>query len=744
MPQLRLERAVQTLTATGIARRQLLKGAAASAGAFLIPIVTIAGAGADNAAETYEITDWIRLGSDGRTIIGLSQCEAGQGVYTGLPQILADEMDADWRAVSVEFVTGRDAYRTAAANEPLQQFVGASMSVTQFHARLRIAGAQAREALLQAGAAKLGVRFTQCGTREGHVVHQMTGRTISYGALAADAARLSLNPNPRLKAASERSLIGRNLKRLDTPAKVNGSAVFGIDVMVPDMLVGAVRTAPSQTGKVIAIKNEAAIRARSGVKAIVTAPMWPKPVHNTVIVVADSYWIAKQAADALDIEFDAGPAADLHSKKILDDRNAALDAQTAVVATRLGDAQQVFASSPKEIIEARYHTPYVVHATMEPVVATVHVREGEIEVWGPIQGQDMVRQTLGAHFKIPPEKVIVHTTFLGGSFGRKYVPDFVLHAAVASQSVGRPVKVIRSREDDIRHGYYRPCASARFRAVLGSDGLPKAMHARVVGQSLYGVIKQKVMAAAGGWDETMLDSIYDLIYRVPNLTVDNVDTKQPIPVSFLRSVGSTSAVFFLESFIDELADAAKIDSYQYRRKLLAHDQRAVAVLDSAAAAAGWENPPANGIHRGIAFNLYTGRGGAFQTYVAEVAEIEIVKGRVAVKRVVCAVDAGTIVNPGLVRANIEGGIGFALTNTFNSAITFAKGEVEQSNFHDYPLLGLSEMPRIEVVLVDSDRPPQGCGEVSLAPVAPAVASAIYKGTKVRLRSMPLPRQVTPA
>jgi isoquinoline 1-oxidoreductase beta subunit len=242
----------------------------------------------------------------------------------------------------------------------------------------------------------------------------------------------------------------------------------------------------------------------------------------------------------------------------------------------------------------------------------------------------------------------------------------------------------------------------------------------------------------------MLDSIYDLIYRVPNLTVDNVDTKQPIPVSFLRSVGSTSAVFFLESFIDELADAAKIDSYQYRRKLLAHDQRAVAVLDSAAAAAGWENPPANGIHRGIAFNLYTGRGGAFQTYVAEVAEIEIVKGRVAVKRVVCAVDAGTIVNPGLVRANIEGGIGFALTNTFNSAITFAKGEVEQSNFHDYPLLGLSEMPRIEVVLLDSDRPPQGCGEVSLAPVAPAVASAIYKGTKVRLRSMPLPRQVTPA
>jgi isoquinoline 1-oxidoreductase beta subunit len=270
------------------------------------------------------------------------------------------------------------------------------------------------------------------------------------------------------------------------------------------------------------------------------------------------------------------------------------------------------------------------------------------------------------------------------------------------------------------------------------------MHARVVGQSLYGVIKQKVMAAAGGWDETMLDSIYDLIYRVPNLTVDNIDTKQPIPVSFMRSVGSTASVFFLESFIDELADRAKIDPYEYRRKLLAHDARAVAVLDLAATAAGWHKPSASDIHRGIAFNLYTGRGGAFGTYVATVAEVEIAKGRIAVKRVVCAVDTGTIVNSGLVKANIEGGIGFALTNTFNSEITFANGEVEQSNFHDYPLLSLSEMPKIEVALVDSDRPPQGCGEVSLPPVAPAVAGAIYKGTKVRLRSMPLPRQVSPS
>jgi isoquinoline 1-oxidoreductase beta subunit len=724
-------------------RRAFLKGAAAATGFLLVPLaVSRPGSAAADTGRLYEITDWIRIDASGRTVIGLSQSEVGQGVYTGLPQIVADELDADWRSVSVEFVTGRDAYRTAAANEALQQFVGASMSTTQFHARLRMAGAQAREALVQAAAARLGVRFTQCETSNGRVIHAPTGRSVSYGEVAAEAAEIPLNPNPRLKAPSERRLTGKNLRRLDTPAKVDGSATFGIDVKVPDMLIGAVRMAPTQTGKVVAIKNEAEIRARPGVKAIVTAPFWPRPAHNTVIVVADSYWTAKQAADALDIEFDEGAAAGVDSDKIKAQCDAALDVERAVVAARSGDADAVFAASPDKVIEARYHTPYIVHATMEPVVATVHVRDNDIEVWGPIQGQDMVRQTLGKYFNLPADRVIVHTTFLGGSYGRKYVPDFVLHAAVASKAVGKPVKVIRSREDDIRHGYYRPNASARFRAVLGRDGYPAALHARVVGESLYAMIKPKQMEAAGGWDETMLDSIYDLIYRVPNLTVDNVNIKQPVPVSFMRSVGSTSSVFFLESFINELADAAGIDPYQYRRHLLLHDPRAVTVLDRVAAAAEWTKAPAPGIHRGIAFNLYTGRGGAFKTYVAQVAEVEIVRKAIMVRRVVCAVDAGTVINPGLVRANIEGGVGFALTNTFKSEITFARGGVVQSNFHNYPLLGLSEMPKVEVVLVDSDRPPQGCGEVALPPVAPAVAHAVYKATKVRYRSMPLPTQVT--
>ena len=716
-------------------RRGFLKGTALAAGALIVPVSIMRQTTASEES-SYEITDWIRIEPNGRTIIGVSQCEVGQGIYTGLSQLVADELEADWASVSVEFVTGRDAYRTAAANEELQQFVGASMSMTQFHQRVRIAGAQAREALIQAAAARLRVRTTQCEAKNGRVTHLQTGRSIGYGDLARDAAKLPLNPTPQLKPASERRLIGQNLKRLDTPAKVDGSAIFGIDVRVPDMLFGAVRMAPTQTGKFVAVKNEAEILARPGVKAVVSAPFWPQPAHTTVIVVADSYWIAKQAADALVVEFDDGAAAGLTSRKIMDQRLAALDSDKAVVATNIGDTASILNASGNRVIEAQYHTPYLVHATMEPVVATAHVRDGEVEVWGPIQGQDMVRKTLGKYFSIAPDKVIVHTTFLGGSFGRKYVPDFVLHAAVASKAVGRPVKVIRSREEDIRHGYYRPCASARFRAVLETDGYPKAMHARVVGESLYAMIKPKAMEAAGGWDETMLDAIYDLAYAVPNLTVDNVNVRQPIPVSFMRSVGSTSAVFFLESFVNELADAANIDPYLYRRHLLAHDPLALAVLDRVVEASEWNKPAPRDIHRGFAFNLYTGRGGAFKTYVAQVAEIEMVKGQIAVRRIVCAVDTGTVINPGLVKANIEGGIGFALTNTLKSEITFANGGVEQSNFHDYPLLGLSEMPRVEVLLMNSDRPPQGCGEVSLAPVAPAVAHAVYRATNKRLRAMP--------
>lgn len=714
------------------ARRTFLKTGLAIAGSLVLPL-TIGeqafGAQPGESANTgfYPINDWIRIDPTGRTIIGLSQVEVGQGVYTGLPQVLADEMDADWKQVSVEFVTGRDAYRIEAANEPPQQFVGASMSVTMFYARLRMAGAQAREAFLHAGARRLGVRATQCITQQGRVVHVQTGRALNYGELVTDVARLPLNPHPRLKATSGQHLIGQALHKLDVPAKVDGTAVFGIDVQVPDMLAGAIRMAPTLGGAPVTVRNQDAVRAMSGVVDVVL-------VKDAVIVVGQSYWQAKTACDAADIEWNPGTAPHLESATILAQRKGALQSDRAVAATRIGTPEAALAAG--HAIEADYHTPYIVHATMEPVCATVHVRDGEIEVWGPIQGQDKVRWALGGIFKLPHEKIIVHTTFVGGSFGRKYVPDFVIHAALASRAVKRPVKVIRSREDDIRHGFYRPCASARFRATLGADGMPVALHARVVGHSLYRSIKLENFKKAGGWDETMLDGLYDLGYAVPNLLVDAVDTPQPVPVSFMRSVGSTSSVFFLESFINELAHAASIDPVRYRRTLLRNDPLALGVLDQTAEHAKWFKPARPGLHRGMAYSLYTGRGGAFTTYVVTIAELRMVGGRAKLERIVCGIDCGRAINPLLIREMVEGGIGFALTNTFKSEITFAEGAVVQGNFTTYPLLSLHEMPRVEVVIIDSDRDPQGCGEVALPPVAPAVAQALFHATGQRHRSMP--------
>lgn len=582
------------------ARRGFLKGGMALAGALCIPLPALASRTVDSGPHgTHEITDWIWIEPNGKITLGLSQCECGQGVYTGMPQVLADELDADWQQVAVTFVTGRDAYRTGAAYEEPQQFVGASMSATLFYQRLRIAGAQAREVLVMTAAKRLQVRPGQCYTEKGRVYHGATGRSFSYGELAEEAAKLPLNPAPRLKNDAAHQLIGKDLQRLDTPAKVDGSAEFGIDVKVPGMLYGALKFAPTVTGKVTGLRNADAVKAMPGVQAVVQAP-------DAAIVVATSYWLARKGADALELEVDPGPARSLDSDQILAARQAALGAPEAVVATKLGDPDAVLAGGGK-VVEADYHTPYIVHATMESVNATVHVREDAIEVWGPIQGQDFVRNALGKLYQRQPETIIVHTTFLGGSFGRKFLPDFVVHAARASAAVGKPVKVIRSREDDIRHGFYRPGVSGRFRAVLDDKGLPRALHARLTGQSLYGVIKAERMAKHGGWDETMLEAIYDCVYRVPNLKVEMIDVKQPIPVSFMRSVGSTSSIFMLESFVNEMADAAGTDPYRYRRALLAHNPLALRVLDAAAKAANWDRKPAPGVSRGFTFNLYTGR-----------------------------------------------------------------------------------------------------------------------------------------
>ena len=703
------------------------------------------------AAET-EITDWIAIAANGEVTLALSQPEVGQGSYTALPQILADELDADWQRVRIRFATGKAAYKIAFRQEPPAQKEGASMSTTALYERLRTAGAAARDALTRAAAQTWNVDIAQCRTERGFVINAR-GDKLSYGELAVVAARLPLNAAPRLKDSSRFQLIGKPLSRLDTPAKCNGSAIFGIDVVVPGMLNAAIKTAPSFSGELTAIKNEADILKMAGVRAVVKIaalaianedagtqhPQVPHlPRHNAVCVVADQFWQAKRALDALDVTFDAGAAGDLSTAKIDAMLAAALDAEHGVTALVRGQPGEILKRRAAIVIERRFVLPHIAHAPLEPVNATASYKDGAVEIWGSIQSVTACQEAVAQAVGCAPDDVKVNVTFLGGSFGRKIVPDYVLQAVQASKAVGRPVKLIRSREEDMQHDVYRANAGGRFRAVLDERGYPLAVHARVAGQSLFGAVRKSWLdqTPESVWDESMVDGIYNQTYRLPHFLVETVDTPLPIPVYFMRSVGSTAAVFFWESFITELAQRARIDQYAYRRELLSDDPLALRVLDTAAQASGWGASPDT--VRGIAYNCYIGRGGRFKTYVAEVVELARVAGRFAVRRVFCAVDPGLVLNPNTLKAQIEGGIGFALTNTLKSRITFSNGGAEQSNFSDYPLLRIDEMPEIVPIVLASDRPPQGVGEVVLAPVAPALAQALLHATGRRLDVMPFP------
>jgi isoquinoline 1-oxidoreductase beta subunit len=594
-----------------VSRRFLLRGAAVTAASLLIPIaVRAARAAQPPGSGEIEITDWIIIAADGEITLGLSQPEVGQGSYTALPQILADELDADWERVKVRFVTGRPAYMIAFRREAPAQKEGASMSTTALYQRLRLAGAAARDVLTRAAAAEWNLPVTHCRTERGHVLGA-GGKKRSYGELAPAAAKLALSSAPPLKDRSGFNLIGNPVARLDTPAKCNGSALFGIDVVVPGMLNAAIKTAHSFTGEVKAIKNEADILRMPGVHAVVKVPavaiadedaaaQHPRVVgsqrYNAVCVVADRFWQAKRAVDALEVEFEGGSEGALSTAKIDAMLDAALDAEKGVTAFLRGDPGRILADRAASVVERRFVLPHIAHAPLEPVNATASYRDGAVEIWGPIQSVTACQEAVAHAVGCSAAAVKVNVTFLGGSFGRKIVPDYVIQAAHVAKAVRRPVKLIRTREEDMQHDVYRPNAGGRLRAVLDAQGYPLAVHARVAGQSLFAATRRSWLerTADGDWDESMVDGIYNQSYRLPNFLVETIDTPLPVPVYFMRSVGSTAAVFFWESFISELAARAGIDQYAYRRNLLSHDPLALRVIDAAAQASGWGAPSEHG------------------------------------------------------------------------------------------------------------------------------------------------------
>jgi isoquinoline 1-oxidoreductase beta subunit len=718
-----------------LSRRKFLSHSAKSVIGLAVAInIPLAGnALAADEKNIAKLTPWLLISPDNTATIYLSQSEMGQGVYTGLPQILADELELDWQQIRVETAYGEEEYKTD-LNGYVAQFVGGSLSTSTFYMPLRKSGAAAKHVLLEAAAKRWSVDEAQCYAESGRIKLKNSNKALTYGELAAAASKLPLPEEPKLKSSAEFKFIGKPMHRLDTKAKTNGSAGFGIDVVVPDMLYATAKASPTLNGKIINY-NEAEVMKMRGVKALVHVPLnYTFSVPDTIIVVADGYWNAKKAADALKLEVDKGYNKGVSTNSLKKQYAQALT-QPGVSARADGNATKAL-SSAKNQIEAEYEVPYLAHATMEPMTATVSVKDGKATIWAPIQNQSYTHWAMSETLKLPSSAIEINTTFLGGGFGRRATPEFVVQAALASKAVGKPVKLIWSREEDIKQDNYRQAYNAKLIAGLDENGKPSGLKIKIAAQSLFSQIMPD--AIVNGVDESSVEGIADMPYEFDDLSVDVVDVSANIPLGWMRSIGRGPNGFFLESFLDEMAHTAKKDPYLFRRNLMKNNIRGRAVLDAAAKAANWGKPLPKGRYQGIAYHPYTGRTLAWTTHAAEVVEVSVSSsGQLHVHKVYCAMDCGTVVNPAQVEAMAQSAIVFGLTAALKGNITFEDGQVQQSNFHDYQLLNLSEMPKVETILVPSDTPPAGTGESAMPPLAPALTNAIFAATGKRIRSLPI-------
>jgi len=616
---------------------------------------------------------------------------------------------------------------------------GGSTAIRTSWDPLRKAGATAREMLISAAAATWNVDRSTCHAEQGVVIHTPTKRQLPYGKLAARAARLPVPTDAPLKDPKDFRLLGTRAPRLDTPAKVDGSAVFGIDVTVPEMLIASIERCPV-FGGMLKRYDGAKAEALPGVRAVVALEpspwtgrggAWAAGCAAGVAVVADTYWHAVQGRRALEIEWDEGEAATLGSDGIRAEF-ARLAEQAGVEARKTGDAEAALAAATQRV-EAVYEVPFLHHATMEPMNCTAHVRANGCDVWAPTQNQTRAQEVAAELTGLSKDRVRVHTTFLGGGFGRRLEPDFVAEAVRVSQAVGAPVKVIWSREDDVQHGFYRPATYNKFTAGLDAAGAPVAWSHRIVAPP----ILLKFGPLDKGIDRTLIDGAANLPYAIPNVLVDQVAVDLlPVPRGFWRSVGISQNAFVTECFFDEVAVAAKQDPLELRRGLLHDKPRHLRTLELAAQKAGWGSPLPSGHGRGIAIAEWA------PTVCAQVAEVSVgADGSVRVHRVVCAVDCGPTVNVGQIEAQLQGGIVYGLTAALYGEITIERGRVKQSNFTDYPMMHINEMPVVEVHVVPSDDKQGGIGEPSVGPIAPAVCNAIFAATGKRVRKLPIGKLV---
>ncbi len=710
-------------------RRQFLKAGGAAGGGLLValqlPLAGCSDRGGDSESTTGEPSAggavfrdfrpnaFVQIASDGGVTLTIHKSEMGQGVHTSLATILAEELDIDPAAVVVEMAPEHPDYRFGRG-----MGTGGSTSVRFSWEPLALAGATARAMLMQAAAQQWGVAPGDCRTDNGHVIGP-DGSRFAYGELATAAAELPPPQDARPRSPETYRYIGQPLARVDTPAKVDGSAVFGIDVQLPGLLTAVVIRPPAFGATVKSVDDTAAL-AMPGVKKVAA-------ISGGVGVVATGYWEARQAAAKLVIEWEPGPHAGNDDAAIA----ALLDGEAEVpgaVSREQGDALAELADT-SDSIEAVYRLPFLAHATLEPMNCTAHVQPNRCDIWVPTQGQTRARNTAAQVAGMSPSQVQVTTTYLGGGFGRRFEVDFVIDAVELSRAAGAPVKVIWSREEDMRNDFYRPASWHRLRArVVG--GKPVAWHHHLVGPSI--MWRLAPGAIKDGVDRTLVEGARNLPYGIPNILVDSVLVLPHVPVGYWRSVGSSHNGFVVESFIDELAHAAGTDPVAFRRSLLADHPRHRGVLERAAAEANWGKPLPQGRYHGIAVHE------SYGSYVAQVAEVSVTEdNQPRVHRVTCVIDCGRIVNPDTIAAQMESGIVYGLTAALMGEINIEAGGVRQSNFHDYPLLRFDDMPQVSVHIIDSDAAPGGVGEPATPPIAAAVCNAIFAATGKRIRALPI-------
>jgi isoquinoline 1-oxidoreductase beta subunit len=711
------------------ARRDFLRTGAAFTLAFYLPgtrAQSVPGKTVGTIASQTELAPnaFVRISADGSVTVIAKHIEMGQGTYTGLATLLAEELDADWSRVRVEGAPADAKLYNNLSWGPMQG-TGGSSAIANSYEQMRKAGATARAILVSAAAEAWKVPASEIDVANGMVVHK-SGRKASFGELAEKAAAMPVPSDVKLKDPKQFKLIGKRVARKDSRAKTNGSAQFTIDVKLPGMLTAVVAHPPLFGAKV---QSFDAARAKS-IRGVVNVVQIP----SGVAVLATDFWSAKRGRDALSVQWDESGAGKLGSAELMAQYKA-LAENPGLPAANSGDAEKAMAGAAKTL-EASYEFPYLAHATMEPMNCVVQMKDGACEVWNGEQFQTVDQMNVAGVLGLKPEQVRINMLYAGGSFGRRANPhsDYVVEAAQIVKAINgaAPVKLQWTREDDTRAGYFRPLYYHSIRAGLDSSGKLVAWRHRIVGQSILTGTPFESGMVKDGIDATSVEGASNLPYDIPNMRIELQTAKGSVPVQWWRSVGSTHTAFSTETLIDELAAAAGQDPVAFRRAMLAKHPRHRGVLELAAAKAGWGEPLAKGRGRGIAVHE------SFKTYVAQVAEVTVLgNGGFRVDRVVCAVDCGIAVNPDVIRAQMEGGIGYGLSAALHGAITLKDGRVEQSNFHDYRPLRINEMPRVEVYIVPSDEKPTGVGEPGVPPIAPAVANALAAATGQRLRNLPL-------